>query len=133
MDKLTSKTAIITGGAGGIGQATASLFLSEGANELLDDRDERALREACERRGPKCAFAAADVADQEGTRRYVKAAVDKFGGVDILFANAGVEGPCVSVRDLSVEDFDRVQAVNVRGVFLGIREVAPHMAKRGGG
>jgi NAD(P)-dependent dehydrogenase (short-subunit alcohol dehydrogenase family) len=133
MGKLKGKTAIITGGAGGIGQAAAALFLHEGAAVMLVDRDEGVLREACERLGRHCSFVAADVAEHASARRYEGATVDKFGGVDILFANAGMEGPCASVRDLSVEDFDRVQAVNVRGVFLGIREVAPQMAKRGGG
>jgi NAD(P)-dependent dehydrogenase (short-subunit alcohol dehydrogenase family) len=133
MGKLKGKTAIITGGAGGIGQATASLFLHEGATVMLVDRDEAALAKACQHLGRYASFVAADVADYTSARRYVSATIDKFGGVDILFANAGMEGPCVSVTDLSVDDFDRVQAVNVRGVFLGIREVAPAMAKRGGG
>jgi hypothetical protein len=63
----------------------------------------------------------------------VGATLDKFGGADILFANAGMEGPCAPITELAVDDCDRVQAVDVRGAFLGIREVAPVMAKRGGG
>lgn len=133
MGKLKGKTAIITGGAGGIGQAAAALFLHEGATVMLVDRDEGALREVCDRLGRHASFVAADVSEHASARRYVSATVDKFGGVDILFANAGMEGPCASVHELSVDDFDRVQAVNVRGVFLGIREAAPLMAKRGGG
>ena len=133
MGKLKGKTAIITGGAGGLGHAAAELFLHEGATVMLVDRDEGALREVCDRLGRFSSFVAADVAEQQSAKRYVDATVDRFGGVDILFANAGIEGPCASVTELSVADFDRVQAVNVRAVFLGIREVAPWMAKRGGG
>lgn len=133
MGKLKGKTAIITGGAGGIGQATAQLFISEGANVLLVDRDEGPLREVCERLGRHSAFFAADVSEANSAQRYVAAAKSKFGGVDVLFANAGIEGTVRPLVDLSTEDFDKVLAVNVRGVFLGIRAAAPEIAARGGG
>jgi 3alpha(or 20beta)-hydroxysteroid dehydrogenase len=133
MGKLKGKTAIITGGAGGIGQATARLFIDEGASVLLVDRDEGVLREACERLGRHAAFFAADISEAGAAQRYVAAAKSKFGGVDVLFANAGIEGAVRPLVELPVEDFDRVLAVNVRGVFLGIRAAAPEMAARGGG
>jgi 3alpha(or 20beta)-hydroxysteroid dehydrogenase len=133
MGKLKGKTAIITGGAGGIGQATAQLFMQEGANVMLVDRDETALRQVCERLGRHSAFFAADVSDPNSATRYVEAARSKFGGVDVLFANAGIEGNVGPLVDMSIENFDHVLAVNVRGVFLGIRAAAPEMIARGGG
>lgn len=133
MGKLKGKTAIITGGAGGIGQATAQLFVQEGANVMLVDRDEGALHACCERLGRHSAFFACDVSEAASAQEYVQAARSKFDGVDVLFANAGIEGAVRPIVELPVEDFDRVQAVNLRGVFLGIRAAAPEIAARGGG
>ena len=129
MGKLNGKVAIVTGGAGGIGQATAALFVEEGASVMLGDRDEAALRAAAEAiGGDRVATTAADVSEEEDTRRYVDATVERFGGVDILFANAGTEGHVGPLVDVPLEAFDRVIAVNVRGPFLGIRAVTPHLA-----
>jgi 3alpha(or 20beta)-hydroxysteroid dehydrogenase len=133
MGKLSGKVAIITGGAGGIGQASATLFVREGARVMLVDRDESTLRAACERIGSECEFAVADVADEGDTRRYVEATLAKHGGIDVLFANAGIEGRAAPLCDTAASDFDHVIAVNVRGAFLAIREAAPHITRRGGG
>lgn len=133
MGKLNGKVAIITGGAGGIGQASAALFVREGARVMLVDRDEATLSAVCERLGSGCAFTVADVAVEADTRRYTEAALEAFGGIDVLFANAGIEGRTAPLCDTTLAEFDRVLGVNVRGPFLGIHEVAPHLAKRGGG
>jgi len=132
--KLKGKIAIVTGGAGGIGQASAELFLREGAQVMLVDRDETLLRKACERLGgSEVAYTAADVSVPAEAKRYVDATLTRFGGVDVLFANAGIEGQTSPLVDCEPENFDRVLAVNVRGPFLAVKYAAPEMAKRGGG
>ncbi|HJL17172.1 MAG TPA: SDR family oxidoreductase [Sandaracinaceae bacterium LLY-WYZ-13_1] len=134
MGKLDGKVAVVTGGAGGIGQATAALFVKEGASVTLVDREEEALGEAAEAiGGDRVATVAADVSKEEDTARYVKETVDRFGGLDILFANAGTEGHVGPLVDVPLEAFDQVLAVNVRGPFLGIRMATPHLVERGGG
>lgn len=133
MSRLQDKVAIITGGAGGIGLAAATKFVAEGAKVLLVDLDETALEEAASELGDAAVWCAADVSDPEGTQSYVRAAVEAFGGVDILLANAGIEGQVKPIVDQDVEMFDKVIAVNVRGVWLSLKYAIPEIAKRGGG
>lgn len=133
MNKLEGKVAIITGATGGIGAATARLFVQEGARVLIVDRDPARLYGLSSELGESAAFEAADVSSAGDTARYVRAAVTRFGGVDVLFANAGIEGPVVPLVELTEAEFDHVWAVNVRGVFLGIRHAAPDMMRRRGG
>jgi NAD(P)-dependent dehydrogenase (short-subunit alcohol dehydrogenase family) len=134
MGKLDGKVAIVTGASGGIGAATAALFVNEGASVMLVDLDGDALAQVASGiGGDRVALCAADVSSPNDAARYVNATVERFGGVDILFANAGIEGKVCPLLDYPLADFDRVLAVNVRGVFLGIQRAAPHIAKRGGG
>jgi NAD(P)-dependent dehydrogenase (short-subunit alcohol dehydrogenase family) len=134
MGRLDGKVALITGAAGGIGKAAAKLFVAEGASVLLVDRDEAALKAAtAEIGGQRAAACVADVTQSESNQAMVHAAVDRFGGIDVFLANAGIEGVVKSIVDTEVEWFDRVMAVNVRGVWLGLKYVMPEMAKRGGG
>lgn len=133
MERLTGKVAIITGGAGGIGSAAARLFVKEGAKVLVVDIDEPSLKKLVAELGPAASFFVADVSKTEDSAAFVKAAVDRFGGVDILLANAGIEGAVAPVTEYPVEMFDRVLAINVRGTWLAIRNAAPEIAKRGGG
>jgi NAD(P)-dependent dehydrogenase (short-subunit alcohol dehydrogenase family) len=133
MPRLADKVVIITGGSGGIGSATARLFVHEGARVLLVDRTEGPLREIAAQIGGDIAWAAADVSKPEDTERYVQQAVTHFGGVDVLFANAGIEGAVRPLVEIAPEEFDRVLNVNVRGAWLGIKYAAPEIAKRGGG
>jgi NAD(P)-dependent dehydrogenase (short-subunit alcohol dehydrogenase family) len=130
---LNDKIAIITGATGGIGAATAELFLREGARVLLVDLKAPPLEALAQRLGERAAWVSADVSSEADTERYVSEAVRRFGGVDVLFANAGIEGVVQPLTAYTAEDFDRVLAVNVRGVWLGIKYAAPEMAKRGGG
>ena len=133
MAQLKNKTAIITGGAGGIGAATAKLFTREGANVLLVDLDEDALKAAAAAAESKrVAHAVADVSDAAQVRDYVDQAIDKFGGLDIVFANAGTEGSVAPLTACEEEEFDRVLRVNVRGVWLAIKTAAPHLPNPGG-
>ena len=105
MKRLERKVAVITGGAGGIGQATARLFVEEGASVLLVDLADDALRRAVQAiGGDRVSAAVADVTQAEHARRYVQTAIERYGGIDIFFANAGVEGvvaPIPTIRTTS--------------------------------
>ena len=133
---LDGKRAIITGAAGGIGSATARAFIREGARVVLVDRDQgRADELAAEMSaelGGDSVGVGADVATEDGCRLVVDRALARFGGVDVLFNNAGIIRRA-DVVDISVQDWDRVFAVNVRAVFLMCKLVVPVMAAAGGG
>ncbi len=134
MARLSGKIALITGGAGGIGQAAARQFTDEGARVVLVDRDEAALQSVVRSIGEDIAsFEVADVTQPEQVQSYVNAAVDRWGGVDIFLANAGIEGALSPIPDYPIDVFDQVMAVNVRGVWLGLKYVIPVMRDRGGG
>jgi NAD(P)-dependent dehydrogenase (short-subunit alcohol dehydrogenase family) len=134
MGRLDDKVAIITGGAGGIGAAAARRFTEEGAKVMLVDMNEDALRGIVSDIGEdQAAYTIADVSDADQTQAYVDATVKRFGGVDIALMNAGIVGDFVSLADYDIDAFDRVMAVNVRGVWLGLRSAIPEMKKRGGG
>jgi len=134
--RMKDRVAIITGGAGGIGLATARRFLDEGAAgvhlvDLKDDALEAAAAEldAEERVG----WTAADVSKSEDVARYTREAVDRFGRVDVLFLNAGIEGVVKPMTDYPEELYDRVMGVNVKGVWLGMKHGFPALEKSGGG
>jgi len=132
MEKLKNKVVIITGGAGSIGKTTAQLFLAEGASVLLVDLKEEELKKAAEELGSKAVqYCVADVTQSADVQRYVTQAVDAFGKIDVFFNNAGIEGVVKPIIDYPEEMFDKVMAVNVRGVWLGNKYVLPHM-KDGG-
>ncbi len=134
MVRLQGKIAIITGGAGGIGQAAARQFAAEGARVVLVDREEAALQSIVGSIGEdKASYVVADVTQPEQAQGYVKAAVERWGGVDILLANAGIEGAVSPITDYAIDTFDQVLAVNVRGVWLGLKYVIPAMRERGSG
>jgi NAD(P)-dependent dehydrogenase (short-subunit alcohol dehydrogenase family) len=134
MGKLDGKVAIITGGSGGIGSAAAKLFAAEGGRIVLVDLDADALQGTVADIGAEQAVSVvADVSDAAQTQAYVAAAVEQFGGVDIALLNAGIEGRVTPIAEYAEEMFDKVMAVNVRGVFLGLKYVMPAMGTRGGG
>ena len=134
MARLEGKVAVITGATGGIGSAAARLFAAEGARVALVDLDETALQQVVGSVGEdKASNTVADVTDPEQTQAYVNAAVNRWGGIDVLLANAGIEGTLSPITDYPVDIFDRVMAVNVRGVWLGIKYAVPVMRERGGG
>ena len=134
MPRLDGKVALITGATGGIGRAAAQLFADEGARLTLVDLDESALRDVVQTVGEdRATYVVADVTQPDQTQAYVQAAVDRWGGVDVLLANAGIEGSIASIPEYPLDVFDRVMAVNVRGVWLGIKYVVPIMRERGGG
>lgn len=131
--RLQDKVAVITGGAGGIGKVTAKRFLDEGASVVLVDLFEDALAEAKKELGDKVLTVQADVSKEEDVQKYVDKTVEQFGKIDIFFNNAGIEGKVAPITEQKVEDFDKVIAVNVRGVFLGLQKVLPVMIKQASG
>lgn len=131
MGRLAGKVAIITGAAAGIGLAAARLFVDEGAKVLLVDVQRAQLDAAVAELGEGRAMAiVADVTDPDETRAYVDAAHRQWGRIDVLFANAGIEGKVAPIVDATLEDYERVMAVNVRGVFLALKTVLPVMQQQ---
>jgi NAD(P)-dependent dehydrogenase (short-subunit alcohol dehydrogenase family) len=135
MPRLDGKVAIITGATGGIGEATARLFLSEGAKVMLVGRSAEKLSDSLARIGHEDSVGqfVADATDEAATGEAVAATVEAFGGVDILFANAGTEGVAKPLEDLTVEEFNHVLQTNVVGVWLSVKHCVAPMQARGGG
>ena len=133
--QLHGKTALITGGAGGIGRATALLFAREGAAVAIVDLNQEAGEELAREistAGGRAIFERADVTRPSDCRRVVERTVREFGGIHILFNNAGIIRRA-SALEISEQDWDAVMAVNVKSIFLMSREVIPIMAATEGG
>jgi NAD(P)-dependent dehydrogenase (short-subunit alcohol dehydrogenase family) len=132
---LDGRSAIVTGGASGIGRATALAFAREGARVCIADLNaegaEGVAKEIASRGGEAFAFRT-DVTDPEQNETAVRETVRRFGALHVAFLNAGIAVPSTIVAG-DVEVFDRVLAVNLRGVFLGLRAVAPALIQAGGG
>ena len=134
---FTGRVAVVTGGAGDIGRAAAAAFTGAGASVVLVDVAAERLTDACaeiaEATGGDVMAVEADVRDAAGTRRYVDETLARFGRIDVLFNNAGIEGRPAALAECPEELFDEVMSINVRGVFLGLRHVLPVMlgARRG--
>ena len=135
MKRLQDKVAIITGGSGGIGRATAVRFLEAGASVVLVDIDQAGLDKAARELGEddRLLLQTADVTSEEDVRRYVAAAIARFGRIDVFFNNAGIEGKVAPLEQQDTAMFDKVIAINVRGAYLGLKHVLPHMYKAGAG
>jgi NAD(P)-dependent dehydrogenase (short-subunit alcohol dehydrogenase family) len=138
MGRLDSKVAVITGGASGMGRATVLRFLAEGARVVVADLNEEngaALLQEAKGAGRADAvrFVPCDVALEPDVERMITLAMDEFGGVDIVFNNAGVGGAFGPVTRIDVEDWDYTFAVLARGVFLGIKHGAAAMQASGAG
>jgi 3alpha(or 20beta)-hydroxysteroid dehydrogenase len=132
--RFDGKVAVITGGGGGIGSAIAKILVADGARVVLAGRTRATLEQAADAldRG-QCEIVEADVSLPEDNQRIVRVAQERFGGLDVFIANAGIGLPTWSIVDLPVESFDQVIAVNVRGVFLGLKAAIPAMRSRGKG
>jgi NAD(P)-dependent dehydrogenase (short-subunit alcohol dehydrogenase family) len=128
--RLDDQVAIVTGGAGGIGAATARRLSAEGARVVVVDTDSSRARAVAESLPGAAAWVGADVSDEAAVARYLDAAVSSFGRVDLHHLNAGIAGSLAALPHLTVGEFDRVMAVNVRGVFLGIRAAFRQFARQ---
>jgi NAD(P)-dependent dehydrogenase (short-subunit alcohol dehydrogenase family) len=118
---LSGKVAVVTGGAGGLGSASALRLSQEGCRVVVVDTNGEGARKVAESLPGESAWVTADVAVEEDVDRYLRAAVDAFGQVDLHHLNAGIPGSPDGLPDLDAAGFDRVMAVNVRGMFLGLR------------
>ncbi|MGD0563232.1 MAG: SDR family NAD(P)-dependent oxidoreductase [Roseiarcus sp.] len=136
MGRLEGKAAIVTGAGSGIGRASALLFANEGARVLAVDRDEPGLKETllrCAKPASAMTAFAADVGDEAAVKALVGRAVERFGGIDVLYANAGISGGLTPFFEQTVEQWREVLRVNLIGPFLAIKHAAPHMIARGRG
>ena len=132
--ELSGKVAIVTGGASGIGRATAELFVEEGARVVIADVDSERGEDLAAKLGEAALFQRTDVARAEEIQALVDQAVTRFGGLHVMFNNAGIAGsPGGRFLDDDLKDFDRVMAVNLYGVMVGSQRAARHMVKHGGG
>ena len=133
MGELTGKVAVVTGGAGGIGRATVERFVAEGAQVVVADVDEGRGEELAAELGDAVAFRRVDVSNADDVQAAVDLAVEQFGGLDIMFNNAGVGSKFDRIIENDLDDFDRVISINLKGVMLGTQRAARHMAEQGGG
>lgn len=136
MYDLKGKVAIITGGASGMGYATSLLFAQAGANVVvadLNDVDGEQVAKLASESGNEAVFQHTDVSVEADVEALVARATDTFGRLDIIFNNAGIGGAIGPLEDVSVDDWDRTQAVCLRGVFLGMKHAAAPMREAGGG
>jgi NAD(P)-dependent dehydrogenase (short-subunit alcohol dehydrogenase family) len=138
MKMLDGKVAFITGAASGIGKATAIRFAREGANIGIADmpEQEKEAREAISeisRAGAKAIFLPCDVSQPEQVKHAIDDTVKSFGGLHIVFANAGVNGMWTPIEELKPEEWDKTLNINLKGTYLTVHYAIPHLRKAGGG
>jgi len=133
MGRLEGKVAIITGGASGIGEASARLFIDEGASVLIADVQDDKGRKLAEELGIRAEYLHADVSRESDVEAIVSRAVEAYDRLDCMFNNAGIAGPTGAIESVKVKDFDEALGVLLRGVFLGIKHAAPVMKRQGSG
>jgi NAD(P)-dependent dehydrogenase (short-subunit alcohol dehydrogenase family) len=135
MGRLDGKVCVITGAGGGMGRDAAVVFTQEGARVCAADVNGAAAEETVGMCADGTSIAVeVDVADDAGVEAMMAAAAERFGGIDVLYNNAGISpDDDASILETSVEAWDRVQAVNTRGVFLCCKHGIPYLLERGGG
>lgn len=135
-DRLTDKNIIVTGGASGIGLATAHILAREGANLLIVDLNGKAAEEAAKSivaEGGKAMAMAADISREDDVIRFTQFAKQELGSIDGCFANAGIGGKIGPMVDLSFAEFKKVIDINLGGAFLALRYIVPVMIEQGSG
>ena len=136
MGMLDGKVAFITGAASGIGAETARRFAQEGAKVALADvmtEQGEALRAELEGAGNEALYMDCDVSNPEAVKRAVAAAVEQFGKLDTVFANAGINGVWTPIEELQPDEWDRTLAINLKGTYLTTHFAIPHLKRAGGG
>lgn len=133
MDRLKGKVAVITGGASGIGLATVERFVAEGARVLVGDIDDAAGQALVARYAGEVVYQHCDVLQEAQIEALMAACVARFGGLDILFNNAGAGGSRETIAEMTGDAWDFSQNLLLRSVALGVRYALPHMKARGGG
>jgi NAD(P)-dependent dehydrogenase (short-subunit alcohol dehydrogenase family) len=129
---LSGKVVVLTGAANGIGAETARQLVAKGAMVALLDRDETALVRLAEELGQNASAFVVDVANSVSVNAAVKAAVERFGGIDVVIANAGISGPVANVASIDPVEFERVIQINLIGVFSTVRAALPYVSERSG-
>ncbi len=133
--QLHDKVAFITGAGSGIGKATALLFAQEGAKVVAMSRTLEEIQETVDQiteTGGLAIAAECDISKSESIQNAVKQTVEAFGGIDIVFANAGINGVWAPIEEISDEDFDKTIDINLKGTFMTLKYTFPHLKKRGG-
>ncbi len=136
MGRLDGKVALITGAASGMGRATSIRFAQEGAAVVVGDLNAQGGEETvaeCKKAGGRAVFQRLDVTSETDIKGAVARAVAEFGKLNVIFNNAGLGGAVGTIEEITVENWDRTQAVLLRAVFLGIKHAIPEMRKAGGG
>lgn len=132
---LKGRVALVTGGGSGIGKATALMFADEGASVGvldLDEKDVNSTVKQIEKAGGKALALVADVSDPEQMKKAVDALAKEYGRLDVVFANAGINGVWAPIEELAPEEWDKTLAVNLKGTFLTVKYAVPHLKERGG-
>jgi NAD(P)-dependent dehydrogenase (short-subunit alcohol dehydrogenase family) len=130
---LKGKVAVVTGAGSGIGAGVTRRLSEEGAQVVVVDRDEARATTVAGEVGGDALAVAADVSEEVGVKAYMDAAVDRFGRIDMYHLNAGIAGTPVPIPEIEAHEFDEVMGVNVRGVFLGMRDAFRQFDRQGSG
>ena len=136
MGMLDGKVAFITGGASGIGLGAAQRFAQEGAKVGIADVQEEEGRDAVrqiEAAGGKALFIACDVSQPDSVKAAIDQTAEKFGRLDVVFANAGINGVWAPIEELTPEEWDKTQSINLKGTYLTVHYAVPHLKQGGGG
>jgi NAD(P)-dependent dehydrogenase (short-subunit alcohol dehydrogenase family) len=136
MKILENKVALVTGGTSGIGKATALAFAAAGAKVIFSGRREQEGEDTANsirKSGAECLFVRSDVSKETDVKELIQKTVKTYGRLDIAFNNAGIDSPVKPLHEQSIEDFDKLMAINVRGLFLCMKSEIQQMLTQGSG